>query len=117
MHDFRRRIDQTQIPGGRAVIQFVFPGLAKFEHWWIVFEGNGESELCTKNPGKSVDITVRTDLRTMTEIWAGDTEIRAAKKDGRLLLSGDPFLVRTMGTWLRIGMFAGVRPDPHALAV
>ena len=117
MHDFRRRIDRTQIPGGRAVIQFVFPGLAKFEHWWIVFEGEKESELCTENPGKPVDIQIRTDLRTMTEIWAGDTLIREAKKDGRLRLSGDPFLVRTLSTWLRIGMFAAVRPHPNALPV
>jgi DNA-binding HxlR family transcriptional regulator len=117
MHDFRRRIDRPQIPGGRAVIHFIFPGLAKFEHWWIVFEGDEDSELCTENPLKPVDIQIRTDLRTMTEIWTGDTLIRDAKKDGRLQVSGDPFLVRTLSTWLRIGMFAGVRPAPNALAV
>ncbi len=117
MHDFRRRIDREQLPGGRAVIQFVFPGLAKFEHWWIVFDREEESELCTKNPGKPVDIQLRTDLRTMTEIWAGDTRIRDAIKDERLRVTGDPFLLRTLSNWLRIGMFAAVRPDPNALTV
>jgi hypothetical protein len=43
--------------------------------------------------------------------------MRTAKKDGRLQLSGDPFLIRTLSNWLRIGMFAGVRPAPNALAV
>ena len=68
MHDFRRRIDRTQIPGGRAVIQFVFRGLAKFEHWWIVFEGDEDSELCTENPGLSpVDVQLLLDFcRTLT---------------------------------------------------
>ncbi len=84
MHDFRRRIDGTQIPGGRAVIHFVFPGLAKFEHWWIVFEGDGDSELCTENPGKPVDIQLRTDLRTMTEeIWAGIDTGHPGREEGR----------------------------------
>jgi len=113
MHDFSRRIDETQLPGGRTVIQFVFNGLARFAKWWIVLEENGERDLCVENPGKGVDIQLRSDLRTMTEIWAGDTGIRAAKKDGRLQLSGNPMLIRTLPLWLRIGMFAGVRPHAN----
>jgi DNA-binding HxlR family transcriptional regulator len=110
MHDFSRRIDGTQLPGGRTVIKFAFTGLANFAHWWVVLEENGERDLCVDDPGKEVDIQIRSDLRTLTEIWAGDTEIRTAKKDGRLLLSGNPVLVRTLPSWLRIGMFAHVRP-------
>ena len=117
MHDFSRRIDETQLPGGRTVIKFVFTGLSQFAHWWIVLEENGERELCLNNPGKGVDIELRSDLRTMTEIWAGDTEIRTAKKDGRLQLSGNPVLIRTLSSWLRIGMFANVRPHSDALRV
>ncbi len=110
MHDFSRRLDATQLPGGRNVIQFIFAGLSQFAHWWIVLEENGERELCVDNPGKEVDVQIRSDLRTMTEIWAGDREIRAAKKDGRLQLSGNAVLIRTLPSWLRIGTFAHVRP-------
>jgi DNA-binding HxlR family transcriptional regulator len=117
MHDFSRRIDGTQLPGGRNVVKFVFNGLAKFAAWWIVLEENGQRELCVINPGKGVDIELRSDLRTMTEIWAGDTLIPAAKKDGRLKLSGEPALVRTLESWLRIGSFAHVRPHSEALRV
>ena len=116
MHDFSRRIDETQLPGGRHGGPVRFHRLAKFAHWWIVLEENGERELCVDDPGKEVDIQVRSDLRTMTEIWAGDTEIRAAKKDGRLQLSGNPALIRTLPAWLRIGMFAHVRPHRDPLA-
>jgi hypothetical protein len=110
MHDFSRRIDETQLPGGRTVIKFVFNGLTEFANWWIVLEANGERELCVNNPGKPVDVELRSDLRTMTEIWAGDREIRMAKNDGRLKLSGNPVLIRTVASWLRIGLFASVRP-------
>src|SRR5450755_2841270 len=117
MHDFSRRIDETQLPGGRTVIKFFFSGLSQFADWWIVLEENGERELCLNNPGKGVDIELRSDLRTMTEIWAGDMEIRTAKKDGRLQLSGNPVLIRTLSSWLRIGMFANVRPHSDPLRV
>lgn len=117
MHDFSRRLDETQLPGGRTVIKFVFSGLTQFAHWWIVLEANGERELCLNNPGKGVDIELRSDLRTMTEIWAGDTQIRTVKENGRLKLSGNPVLIRTLASWLRIGMFANVRPHSDALRV
>jgi DNA-binding HxlR family transcriptional regulator len=117
MHDFSRRIDEKQLPGGRTVVKFVFTGLSQFAHWWIVLEENGERELCVNNPGKAVDIELRSDLRTMTEIWAGDTLIPAAKKGGRLQVSGNPVLSRTLSSWLRIGMFAGVRPHSEPLRV
>ncbi len=115
MHDFSRRIDEAQLPGGRNVIKFVFNGLAKFAEWWVVLEGNGSRDLCVENPGKGVDVELRSNLRTMTEIWAGDTQIRTATKDGRLKLCGNPALVRTVSAWLRIGLFAQVRPHPDAL--
>ena len=114
MHDFSRRIDETQLPGGRTVIKFTFTGLTQFAHWWIVLEPNGERELCVNNPGKEVDVELCSDVRTMTEIWAGDREIRMAKNDDRLKISGNPALVRTVASWLRIGMFAGVRPGKRA---
>jgi DNA-binding HxlR family transcriptional regulator len=115
MVDFCRRIDETQLPGGQTVIEFVFTGLPKFGHWWIVLERGKERELCVDNPRKAVDLQILTDVRTMAEIWAGDTEIRAAKKDGRLKLTGDPALGRTLSSWLRGSLLADVRPHVDSL--
>jgi DNA-binding HxlR family transcriptional regulator len=117
MYDFCRRIDATRLPAGRTVIGFVFPGLPKFAHWWIVIEADRERELCVDHPGKDVDIAIRTSVRTMTEIWAGDTNVRAATKSGRLQLSGNPALIRSLASWLRPGMTAHIRPSADALRV
>jgi DNA-binding HxlR family transcriptional regulator len=114
MYDFCRRIDAGQLPGGGTVIHFAFTGLAKFGNWWVVIEHDGERELCDDPPARAVDVHLRSNLRTLVEIWAGDTEIRVAKKDGRLELSGNPALVRTVSAWLRIGALAHVRPDPRS---
>jgi DNA-binding HxlR family transcriptional regulator len=117
MVEFCRRIDETQLPGGQTVIEFIFAGFPTFGHWWIVLENGKERELCAENPRKGVDLQIHSDVRTMAEIWAGDTEIRVAKKDGRLKLSGDPALSRTLSSWLRISLLAGVRPDPDSLKI
>ena len=117
MYDYFRRIDATQLPGGRIVAGFVFAGLPKFAHWWIIIEADRERELCTYHPGREVDIQIRADVRTLVEIWAGDTEIKAAAKAGRLQLSGNPAVIRSLSSWLRPGALAHIRPDPHPLRV
>ena len=117
MTEFCRRIDSTKLPADRAVIGFAFPSLPKFAHWWIVFQPDRERELCVDHPRKDVDLQIRTNVPTMVEIWRGDTDLRAATKDGRLQLSGDPALIRTLTSWLRPGMSAHIRPSPHALRV
>ncbi len=115
MYDYCRRIDATQLPGGRIVAGFVFSGLSKFAHWWIIIEANRERELCVQHPGKEEDIQIRSDVRTLVEIWAGDTKIRAATKAGRLKLSGNPAAVRTLSLWLRPGSLSHIRPHPAPL--
>ncbi|MBI2515459.1 MAG: transcriptional regulator [Opitutae bacterium] len=115
MVDFSRRIDRAQLPGGRVVIEFNFTGLPKFARWWIVVEADGERELCVDHPGHASDVQIRADLRTVAEIWIGDTDIQAARRDGRLRLSGEPALLRSLPIWLRPGALAHVRPHPDAL--
>jgi len=113
MFDLHRRIDINQLPGGRTVIKFRFRNLPKFAHWWIVLEG-GKSELCVQNPGTPVDLDLTTNLATMSRIFAGDLEIRAARETGRFELKGNPVLIRTISSWLRPGMFAHVKPQAKA---
>jgi DNA-binding HxlR family transcriptional regulator len=115
MFDLSRRIDRNQLPGGRHIIHVAFTGLTQFANWWIVLEETGERELCLINPGKEVDLRICSDVRTLTEIWAGDTAMRTAKATGRWQVTGNPLLIRTMPSWLRIGMFADVRPHRDRL--
>lgn len=117
MVDFSRRIDRTKLPDGRVVIEFNLPGLPKFARWWIVIEPDGERELCVDHPGHRSDVQIRVSLRTIAEIWAGDTDIRTATRNGRLHVTGEPGLVRSLSAWLRPSALAHVRPHPNALKV
>ncbi|AOS43262.1 putative HTH-type transcriptional regulator YybR [Lacunisphaera limnophila] len=117
MHDYTRRIDTKHLPAGRTILAFVFPGLPKYGHWWIVIDGPKERELCVHNPGGTPDLLFRTDVRTLTEIWAGDTELAAARKCGRLQLTGDPKLIRSLPRWFRHCSLAHIRPAAKPLRV
>ena len=53
-----------------------------------------------------MDLYVATDLRTMTAIWMGLTNVHAELDAGRLELSGDKMLARSMQQWLGLSPFA-----------
>lgn len=117
MVEFSRRLDAECLPPGRTVLEFVLPGLPKFGRWWIVIEANRQRELCSNHPGHATDLTLRLDVRTLGEIWTGDTTISKARKDGRLRVAGDIGLARSLSTWLRPGALAHIRPAPKPLSV
>ena len=117
MFDLQRRIDATQLPGGRTVIKFVFRGLPKFGNWWVVIEPNGTRTLCVHNPWVPVDLEIVSDLRTMSHVWAGDMDLRTAKETGRVEYKGDPVLIRTISSWLRPGTFAHIRPQSGPISI
>lgn len=117
MVEFSRRLDATHLPAGRTVLEFVLAELPKFGRWWIVIEANGTRELCSNHPGHATNLTLRLDLRTLGEIWTGDITVSKARKDGRLSVTGDAGLARSLSTWLRPGALAHIRPARKPLSV
>jgi len=117
MVEFSRRLDAAHLPAGRTVLEFVIPGLPKFGRWWIVVEADGTRELCSNHPGRESTLTLRLDIRTLAEIWTGDTTLRNVLRSGRLRVTGDPTLARTLPAWLRPGALAHIRPAAHPLPV
>jgi DNA-binding HxlR family transcriptional regulator len=115
MYNFTRRVDRAHLPGGQIVIEFVFPSLPRFSRWWIVLEQDGKKELCLDHPSAQVDAQIKSDLRTMAEIWTGDIDVVSAKSSGRLEISGNPVLVRTVHSWLPTGPVSHIRPHPESV--
>lgn len=115
MYDRCRRIDATRLPPSGAVIGFSFPGLPKFGHWWILVGPDHERELCVDHPGRVVDVQIHTSVRTLTEIWAGDSDVHAAVRAGRMQIYGNPSLLHNLAAWLRPGLTAHIRPAPNSL--
>jgi DNA-binding HxlR family transcriptional regulator len=105
MWDMRRNLNPTPISPERTVIQFLYPELTSKQRFWLVVD-RGAVDLCLIDPGFEVHLYVVADVRTMTAIWMGLTTVRAEAQAGRLKLTGDPRLKRSMQVWLGLSPFA-----------
>jgi DNA-binding HxlR family transcriptional regulator len=106
MWDMRRGLDVRPMPPRRSNIQFHFPELpASRQFFWLVIDGP-MVDLCQVDPGYEVDLFVECSLRTMTMIWMGLSTVQAELDAGRLDLSGDKMLARSMQQWLGLSPFA-----------
>jgi hypothetical protein len=63
-------------------------------------------DLCHKNPGFAVDLSVDTDVRTLTEVWTGRRALRQCIRDKSVVLDGPAALKRAFPDWLALSMFA-----------
>ena len=109
MWDVRRRIDTKGLPDGETVLCFTFNDLDGYKTWWLVIDGD-DVDLCTEDTGKDVDLYVTSTTRTMIEIWEGDTDLRAALRDDRVIMMGARHLTRSMNDWFGFSAYAHVRP-------
>ncbi|MEE8286321.1 MAG: helix-turn-helix domain-containing protein [Gammaproteobacteria bacterium] len=115
MWDIRRRIDTKSLPDGEIVLCFIFNDLDKYKTWWLVIDGD-DVDLCTQDTGKDVDLYVTSTLRTMIEIWEGDTDLRAAMRDDRVIAMGARHLIRSMSDWFGLCAHAHLRPASRTAA-
>lgn len=112
MWDIQRRLQLDKLPDGDTVFCFIFDDLEKYKSWWLVIR-DGEVDLCTEDPGLNVDLYLRSDLRSMVEIWNGDLDIKTAQRKELIKTQGDKQLAKTMADWLGISLFANTQPgDP-----
>jgi DNA-binding HxlR family transcriptional regulator/putative sterol carrier protein len=106
MWDMRRSLDLTPMPARRCTIQFRYPELSRArQYYWLVID-NGAVDVCQVDPGYEVDLFVECSLRTMTAIWMGLTTVRTEMDAGRMELSGDSAIARSMQQWLGLSSFA-----------
>jgi len=107
----RGTVDANALPSGRTVIHFRFlRAPEKLRYFWLVLP---EADLCLSDPGFGVDVTVKTDAKTLTAVWVGDVALRAAVESGRIELEGLPKLVRSFPKWFGLHpLFSNVEHPP-----
>jgi DNA-binding HxlR family transcriptional regulator len=104
MWDMRRNLTPSPLPDRRCTINFSYPELKSQQSWWLVVDG--AVDLCGVDPGFDVDLYVRSSLRSMTAVWMGLSTLKAEIDAGRIELSGDKALARSMQDWLGLSPFA-----------
>lgn len=114
MWEIQRRLDTEALPDGETVLCFIFEELTLFKSWWVVVNDNGV-DLCTKNPGKDVDLYISSTVRTMVEIWEGDLGLTLALRKQLVKTNGNRLLIKTLPEWFGICLYADIKPGDPAL--
>lgn len=114
--DIRPHLDPSGLGLAEAVVELAIgkgPGTTT-ERYWIVIE-RGTVDLCVVDPQRPVDALVDADLRALTRVWMGDTDMAAAMAAGEISVAGQRRLVRRIPRWLgQHPQMASVKPAVRA---
>lgn len=106
MWDVQRTVPAHQWPDGRTTVALEFTDLPPQRgRWWLVVT-DGHAESCDFDPGFPVIATVRSTLRTLTEVWRGDLSWDQARRSERLELVGPSDVRRTVPSWIGRSLLA-----------
>jgi DNA-binding HxlR family transcriptional regulator len=105
--NIHRRLDTKQMPA-RTVIRIEFVDAPRGQrNFWLVHD-EGSVEVCLKPPGFAVDVSVRTTVRVMAEVWRGIRPLGSELRAGRIQLEGHSRLVRAFPRWLLLSVYAPI---------
>lgn len=110
MWDFHRTFSLEELPDGETVMMVKITDVDQYSNWWLLIN-NPNVDLCTKDPGKDVDLYLTTDLKTLAAIWMGDITLKSARSNGGITLTGSTHLVKTAARWLPRSSYADVKPE------
>lgn len=105
----RRAVISSELPPRRVVIGFHFSDATlDFGTCWPLAQPGAEVELCTSVPDFDVDLYVETSVKSISAVLMARSSISREIDEGRLFLSGDARMIRTIGNWLRESDYADV---------
>lgn len=110
MWDIRRglKLDELRRFGTDLVVHFAFRDAApRKKYWWIIVKTR-EVDLCLKNPGLEPDLQIRTDLRTLTELWMGKRDYPRRMASQHFKVEGRSDMGRSLSKWLGTGVFGTI---------
>lgn len=111
--DIHRNLELGQVPK-RTVIELHFSDApTEYRAYWLIVTPEG-AEVCLTHPGGEVDLHLSTDVRTLTNIWMGNTTWAAALRAHTLKLTGRHQLCRALPRWLKLNPFARIAPASSA---
>lgn len=114
MWDLHQSIDTSELPDGENVIAITLTDLDEHNRWWIAADRR-EVDLCDSDPGKDVDLYMRSDLQTLIDVWMGEREIRQALREEDIIVTGERPIADTIDRWFPLSpvaraKMAGINP-------
>jgi DNA-binding HxlR family transcriptional regulator len=109
MWNIRRRADVRALPEHRVVVRFEFSCVpksrTKLRIMWLILDRSGV-DVCVKDPGFSVDLTVRGAIAVFVAIYLGHSRWHDALGK-KLSIEGDGRMARRLPVWLQLDKVLG----------
>jgi hypothetical protein len=107
--DMHRNLQLDEVTQ-RTVVELHFSDApAEYRAYWLIVTSDG-AEVCLTYPGGDIDLRLGSDVRTLTNIWMGNTTWASAVRAGTVKLTGRSELRRAFPRWLKLNAFAPVAP-------
>ncbi len=101
MWNLCRKIVPSALPERRVVVRFHFTDVRESEGtYWLIARPGMAVDLCMADPGFDVDLFVEADSKAMASAWMGYSSYQSEMSHDRILLTGDPRLIKTIDKWL-----------------
>jgi DNA-binding HxlR family transcriptional regulator len=101
----KRSIVPDKLIGNETVIRFHFTDINVYPDWWLVAKGD-ELDLCVNDPGRDVDVYFTSSVKSLADIWMGDSTYKKAINNGSLKVVGNKSLTRNITAWMSNSLFA-----------
>jgi hypothetical protein len=112
MWTMRQRTDLAALPDHRVVIRFEFSGVpanrTRLRIMWLVLDRSGV-DVCAKDPGFPIDITLRGDVVVFVRIYLGQTTWDEVMGKA-IAIEGDARMARRIPEWIQLRKVP--RPQP-----
>lgn len=87
--DIRRTVDSSMIDTkNRFVTQFDVSGLSRTKRFRWLVSNNGDTDLCYRDPGYEVNLTVYASLKALVDVWVGVQTLNRALSKNEIRLEG-----------------------------
>lgn len=109
MWSYGKLIRREALPQRRVVVRFHFadePGL--YKTYYMVAEPGIQCDVCVALPDVDVDLYVELSKLSLNAIFYGRSTVSRELEAGRMYVSGDAVLRRTMEDWLPRSHYAAV---------
>lgn len=107
MWTLRTNIRVDELPAERNVLRFNFAdATSPASTYWVITNPDQPPEICVSDPGFDVDLFVETEVTVMSGVYLGRRRLNREIEEGRIFLSGDARIVKTMDRWLKLSVYA-----------
>ena len=109
MWGYPQTIKSELLPQRRIVMRFNFSEeAAPYKTYYLLAEPGARCDVCVAMPDLDVDLYVELSNVSLLAIFYGRSTVAREIDAGRMFVTGDPLLMRTMQQWLPQSFYANV---------